>query len=58
MPRDIDLEAELRREAMDRLIAASSTSAPAGREAGLPARGVAANTAPGRTPGPNGNIPG
>ncbi len=49
MPRDIDLEAELRREAMDRLIAASTGSAAAGREANLTS-GIssAGNAAPGR----------
>jgi hypothetical protein len=55
MPRDVDLEAELRREAMDRLIAAS-TGGAASREA-APARGGPANSTPGRAPAPDGTIP-
>jgi len=55
MPRDTDLEAELRREAMDRLIAAS-TGGAAGREAGLQPRGATANATPVRAAGTDGNI--
>jgi hypothetical protein len=55
MPHDIDLEAQLRREAMDRLIAASTGDA-ASRENSLPSRSVPASAAPARTAGPEGNI--
>ncbi len=54
MPRDTDLEAELRREAIDRLIAASGDAAS--RETSLPARSVPAAAAPGLATGPKGNI--
>jgi hypothetical protein len=56
MPRDTDLEAELRREAMDRLIAAS-TGGAASREA-TQASGASANSAAGRASGPNARIAG
>jgi hypothetical protein len=55
MPRDVDREAELRREAMDRLIAASTSDA-AIREAMMPTRGVAPIVTPIRTASTDGNI--